>query len=159
MNKLAIFFRESRVGRFFIPLGIILIVFSVFLFIITEHNKDYIKVEATVSKANLAQEATIDSEGNHVDATYNIYVKYTVDGKNYDELLGELSGYKEGDKITIVYNPNNPKEISQPSSIFLAIGVLVAGIGALVYGIISSINSIKKYKELKKQEEGWKNNE
>lgn len=159
MNKIAIFFRESRVGRFFIPLGIILIIFSIMLFMVGEHNKNYIKIESTVSKVELVKEATYDSEGNREEAMYTIFVKYTVDGKEYDTELGEMYEHKVGDKITIVYNPENPNEISQPSSLIFNIIILVVGCASLVFGIISSVKSIKKYKELKAQEESWKNGE
>ena len=157
MNGIATFFRESKTARFLIPLGIILIIMSILLFVIGNHNKNYIKIESTVSKVELVKEETTDSEGNTDEAIYNIYVKYTVDGKEYDTELGEMSKRKVGDKITIVYNPNNPSEISQPSSIILNICLLVGGIVSLAGGIISSINAVKRYKKMKKQEEGWNN--
>lgn len=157
MNNIATIFRESRVGRFFIPLGIILIVVSIFLFNIGEHNKNYIEIESEVSKTNLVEEAHTDYDGNYVDATYEVYVKYTVDGKEYETLFGELPNRKVGDKITIVYNPEDPNEISSPSSIIFTIGVLVAGIASLVGGIISVVRAVKKHKAMKAQEEGWAN--
>ena len=157
MNGIATFFRESKTARFLIPLGIILIIMSILLFVIGNHNKNYIKIESTVSKVELVKEETTDSEGNTEEAIYDIYVKYTVDGKEYDTELGEMPERKVGDKITIVYNPNNPSEISQPSSIILNICLLVGGIVSLVGGIISSINAVKRYKKMKKQEEGWNN--
>ena len=157
MNDLATFFRESRVARFFIPAGIFLIIFSILLFVIDNQNKNYIKTEAVVSKIKLAEEEHTDSEGNHLEATYTVFVKYTVEGKEYEEELGILSGYKEGDKVIITYNPSDPSQISQPSSIILAIGVLLAGIASLVGGIISAIRAVQKHKAMKTQEEGWKN--
>ena len=157
MNGIATFFRESKTARFLIPLGIILIIMSILLFVIGNHNKNYIKIESTVSKVELVKEETTDSEGNTEEAIYDIYVKYTVDGKEYDTELGEMPERKVGDKITIVYNPDNPSEISQPSSIILNICLLVGGIVSLVGGIISSINAVKRYKKMKKQEEGWNN--
>jgi hypothetical protein len=157
MNGIATFFRESKTARFLIPLGIILIIVSILLFIIGNNNKNYIKIESTVSKVELVKEETTDSEGNTEEAIYDIYVKYTVDGKEYDTELGEMSKRKVGDKITIVYNPDNPSEISQPSSIILNICLLVGGIVSLVGGIISSINAVKRYKKMKTQEEGWNN--
>lgn len=157
MNNIATFFRESRIGRFFIPLGIILIIFSIFLFIIDKQNKDYIETIATVSNVELVEESYTDVDGNLVEATYKVFVKYTVNEKEYNEELGELSGYKKGDKIKIVYNPKDPSQISQPSSIYLAIGMLIAGIASLVGGIISIIIMIKNHKELKEQEKSWNN--
>ena len=157
MNSIATFLRESRTARFLIPLGVILIVFSIFLFIIQDHNKNYIATEGVVSKTELAEQAYTDTDGNYVEATYKVYVKYTAEGKEYEEVLGELSGYKKGDKIKITYNPEDPSQISQPSSLIFNIILLAGGIAALVGGVVSAINAVKKHKELKKQEEGWNN--
>lgn len=157
MNKLFTFFRETGTGRFFIPAGIFLIIFSIALFVIGNKHKGFIKTTAIVSRTELVEEAYTDDNGDRVEATYNVYVKYTVDGTEYDEMLGEMSSFKKGDKITIVYNPKNPSEISQPVGIILPLGMLIAGIAALVGGIISIIRAIKKHNALKEQEKGWAN--
>ena len=157
MNNIFKFFRESRTARMLIPMGIMFIVIGVFLFIIDNNTKNYIKTEGIVSKAELVEEESIDADGNHIDATYDVYVKYTVDGKEYDELLGTISGYKEGDKIIIAYNPEKPNEITQQTGIIVPIVLVVAGIASLIGGVVSAKNAIKKNKELKIQEESWKN--
>ena len=157
MNKLATFFRESTTARFFIPLGIILIVFGVIMFMINKENQNYIEIEAVVSKTELAEEAHYDNDNNYVEATYIVYVKYTVDGKEYDEELGELSGYKKDQKVTIYYNPQDPSKITQTKSLILPIAFIVAGIASLVGGIISGLNAIKRVKKMKEQERSWAN--
>ena len=157
MNKIATFFRESMTARFFIPVGIVLIIFGIASFIINSNNSNYIKVDAIVSKIELAQEAHLDENDNHVDATYNVYVKYTVDGKEYDTELGEFSNYKKGDKITIYYNPDDPSKITQTKSLILPIVITIGGIASLTFGIISGVNAIKKIKRMKEQEKGWAN--
>ena len=157
MNKVATFFRESITARFFIPLGIFLIIFGVIMFNINKGNQNYIEIEALVSKAELVQDSYIDGNGNTVDATYNVYVKYTVDEKEYDEQLGELSGYKENDKITIYYNPDDPSQITQSKSLVLPIVFIIAGIASLVGGVMSGLKAIDKQKKLKEQERNWKN--
>lgn len=157
MNNISTFFRESSFGRFFIPLGLILIVFSIFFFITADHNKNYVATDGIVSRVELVEDEHTDVDGNHVEATYRVFVKYTVDGEEYDEELGELSGIKVGDKIKITYNPENPREISQPIGMILPIILLLAGIAALVSGIISIIRAIKKHKAMKEQEKGLAN--
>ena len=157
MDGIATFFRESRTARFFIPLGIILIIVGIFLFISDNHNKDYIKTEATVSRVVLVKEETYDAEGNRDEAMYRIYVKYTVDGKEYDNELGEMFEHKVGDKINIVYNPNNPNEISQPSNIIFNLVFLIGGVASLVGGTISAVNAVKRHKKMKEQERSWEN--
>ena len=111
MNKLFTFFRESQVARFLIPLGLILTIFGVIVLSINLKNQNYIKTDATISSVELVEEAHTDANGDVVQATYKIKVKYTVDSKEYEEELGELPGeYKVGSKMTIYYNPDNPKE-------------------------------------------------
>ena len=159
MNKIATFFRESMVARFLIPAGIFMIIFSIIMFVVMHNNKNYIETSAIVSRIELSQKAYTEQDGEHHDATYNVYVKYTVDEKEYEEYFGEFSNYKTGDKLTISYNPDDPTKISQPVSIIWPIAILLGGIAALVGGIVSAYKTIKKHQAMKLQEEGWKNGE
>lgn len=157
MNGVATFFRESRVARFFIPAGLILIAFGIAVFIINTKNSDYIKAESIVSKVQLAQEAYLDTDGNLVEATYDITVKYTVDGKEYEAELSGLSKREVGDKMTIYYNPSDPSQITQTKSLILPIAIILSGIASLIGGIISAINAMKRHKKMKEQERSWEN--
>ena len=157
MNSIATFFRESGTARFLIPLGIILIVFGVIMFVSDDHNKNYIEIEATVSKSTLVKEETTDAEGNVESAEYDTFVKYTVDEKEYETELGITFEHKVGEKIKIVYNPKDPSVISQPASPIINTIVLVSGVGILVGGIISAVNAVNRYKKMKEQEESWAN--
>ena len=157
MNKIIMFFRESITARFFMPLGIILIVFGVIIFGINKENQNYIKTNAIVSRMDLVRESYIDENHNEVEATYNVYVKYSVDGKEYEEELGELSGYKENQEITIYYNPDDPVKITQTKSLVLPIVMILFGFVSFVGGIISGLNAIKKIKKMSDQEREWNN--
>ena len=157
MNGIATFFRESRTARFLIPLGIILIVFSIFFFNSDKHNKDYIETEATVSKAILVKAETRDYEGNTEPAEYDIFVKYTVNGREYETKLGQMYEQKVGKKIKIVYDPTNPNNISQPASPILNFALLIGGIVALVGGIVSALDAVKRHKKMKEQEASFNN--
>lgn len=156
MNKLATFFRDFSAARFFIPAGIILLIVSVFVFKGVDHAKDFIKTEAVVTRADLFEEEYVDDQGDHHEATYDVYVKYTVDGKGYEEEYGVFPGYSVGDKVTISYNPNDPAEIAQPNTIVLPIVIAALGAVFLIGGILSTVKTIKKRKALRIQEEGWK---
>ena len=105
----------------------------------------------------LSQEEYTDIDGNRVDATYNVTVKYTVDGKEYDAKLDDVSEYNVGDKMKIYYNPKDPSQITQTKSLIIPIVIVVAGIISLVGGIMSGLNAIKRYKKMKEQERGWNN--
>ena len=156
MNNVFKFFRETSTGRFFIPLGIILVIFGIVFLFSINNSKNFIKTEAVVSKLELFEEAYNNGD-TEFDATYTVYVKYTVDGVDYEEEYGVFSDYKENDKVTIAYNPDNPKEIVQPNSIILPIILIILGILSFTFGVISLVKSIKKYKKLKLQEKEWEN--
>ena len=160
MNKMFTFFRESQVARMLIPVGLIAMIFGVVVLVINLKNQNYVKVESTISKVELAEEAHTDAVGDPVAATYKVFVKYTVDGKEYEKELGELSGnYKEGEKMAIYYNPENPNEITQTNSLILPIVLIAGGVGAFVGGIVSGVNAIKRHKKMKEQEKEWAKNE
>ena len=127
------------------------------MFMINKENQNYIKTEAVVSRTELVEESYIDENDNTVEATYKVYVKYTVDGKEYEEELGVLSGYKKDQKITIYYNPQDPSKITQTKSLILPIAFVIAGMMSLTGGIMSGLNAIKRVKKMKEQERSWKN--
>ena len=149
--------RATYVGRALIPIGLILMVVSIFVFRSVDHTSSFKKTESVVSRLEPAEDEYTDDQGQHHDATDHVYIKYTVDGKEYEEEFGVFSGYKIGDKISICYNPSNPKEISSPATILLPILMLGAGAAAFIGGIISLIRAAKKQKALKNQEEVWTN--
>ena len=159
MNKFATFMRESVSARFFIPVGIILIIFGIIAFVITIKNQNYIEVEATITNIVLQEEEHLDNEGNRVEATYKFDIKYTVDGKEYTSDLDNMFKQNIGDKITIYYNPKDPSQITQTKSIIFPIIIIVAGIASLVGGIVSAVNAVKRHKKMEKQERSWANNE
>ena len=157
MNKIAFILRESQTARFFIPAGIMIIIFSVIFFNASVQNNNYIKTESTVRNVVMDEEAHTDANGDHVDASYTVTVKYTVDGSEYEADLSGLSEYKEGDKMTIYYNPDDPSLITQTKSLVIPLIIIAAGLAMLVGGILSAANAVKRYKRMKEQEEEWGN--
>ena len=158
MNKIVTFLRESGPARALVPIGLILIIFGVIMFSINQKNKDYIEIKSTVSNVVVVEEAHEDADGNTVDATYNVTVKYTVGEKEYESQLDNVSKYNIGDTVTIYYNPKDPSQITMTKSIILPIILVVVGVIAFVGGIISGVKTIKKFKRMKEQEKGWGNN-
>ncbi len=152
MNNIITFFKESKPACFFIPFGIILIAFSIFLFIDDKHKNDFIETEGTISKVILVKEETIDANGNIEPAEYDVFVKYTIKGVEYETELGQMLEMQVGDKMNIVYDPRDPNNISQPGNPILNLAILIGGITALVVGIISGINALKRSKALKETE-------
>ena len=157
MNKISLVLRESRLARFLIPAGIMLLVAGVIFFTAIRKNQNYIETESTVTRVELEEEAHTDANGDRVEATYTVWVKYTVDGKEYEEDLGGMSEYKAGDKMKIYYNPEDPSQITQTKSLIIPIVILAAGAAALIAGVFSSINAIKRINKMKEQEKEWAN--
>ena len=155
MNKLATIFRESRLARFLIPAGIILVVFGMVMFGINRQNQGYVKTEATVTDVTLEEEAHKDANGNTVEATYTVRVKYTAEGREYEGELGGMSEYKVGQKMTIYYDPADPGRITMTISLILPLVLIGAGAAACVGGAVSAANAIKRYQRMKEQEEEW----
>ena len=157
MNKIFTFMRESQTARFFIPAGLILIIFGIVVFVITLNNQNYVKIKATVANVEETQETNVDDGETNITTIYNATVNYTVDGKEYTQTLDNVSKCKVGDKMDIYYNPKDPNQITQTKSIILPIVIIVAGIISLTGGIISAINAVKRHKNMKEQERSWAN--
>ena len=157
MNKLFTFMRESSTARFFIPLGLILIIFGTIMFIINTKNQNYIKTEAIVSNVKMIHDSYTDTDGNQVDASYSITIKYIVDGKEYESIIDDMPKYDVNEKTTIYYNPNNPSEFTQTKSLIIPIIIIVSGVISLTGGIVSIVNVFKNHKKMKEQERSWEN--
>ena len=155
MNRIAKFFRDYALARFLLPAGIIAIVFGMISIGPVAKRLNYPTAQATVTRAELYEEA-YDEGDTHHDATYTIFVKYAVDGVEYEEEYGIFPEIKEGETVTINYNPNDHRDIGQPNSMLLPYGIIAAGVLALAGSIYNIIRVNKKNKALKKQEEAWK---
>ena len=157
MNNLIAILRESRLARFLIPAGLILIVCGIVFFTVSKKNQDYVQTESTVTKVELEEEAHTDGSGNRVEATYVLSVKYAVNGKDYEAELSGMSGGKVGEKMTIYYNPADPSQITQTKSLIIPLIMIAAGAAGLAGGIVSAVNTVKKFKRMKEQEKEWAN--
>ena len=157
MNKMFTFMRESQTARFFIPAGLILIIFGIVVFVITLNNQNYVKIKATVANVEETQETNVDDGETNITTIYNATVNYIVDGKEYTQTLDNVSKCKVGDKMDIYYNPKDPNQITQTKSLILPSVIIFAGIASLVGGIISAVNAVKRHKKMKEQERSWAN--
>ncbi len=144
MNKLFTFFRESQTARFLIPVGLMLTIFGVIVFIINLNNQNYIKIEAIVTDVEMEEEVRADSDGNYIEEVYNVTLSYEVDGKEYSGELFNVGKHKKGDKIEAYYDPENPENITGSKSLVLPSILIVSGVISLVIGIVGGVKSIKK---------------
>ena len=155
MKKLWIAFADYGNARFFIPFGVVLMIFSLFFFDASDKTRYYKKTQAVVTSAELFEDEHYAGD-THFDATYDVYVKYTVDGKEYEGHYGVFPDMAAGDVITIGYDPDDPSQIAQPISMVIPAAMITIGAGALIFGIVSGINTYKRRKKLKEEEESWK---
>lgn len=155
MNRIARFLRDYALARFLLPAGIIAVIFGIISIGPVAKRLNYPTTQATVTRAELFEEDHYIHE-THYDATYTVFVRYTVDGVEYEEEYGVFPEMKAGETVTINYNPNDHRDIGQPNSMLLPYGIIAAGALALAGGIYDIIRVNRKNRALKKQEEEWK---
>lgn len=121
------------VGAIFIVAGLNIFISSI------EFKK--VAVEGTAIITNIQEYR--DSDG---DISYKVFVKYTVDGTEYNKQLNVYSiDMTVGKEIVIYYNPASPTVIQTSGQD--SIGLIFAGIGLLTF-VIGSIMMIIKIKRI-----------
>ena len=147
-NKLARIMKATGPMRFFLPIGIILIVFGIIMMSMTP--KSYAMTEGTVTGAKPYSDT--DSDG-HPQDYFEAEFSYTVDGKEYHN---SFSGYTEepkiGEKLDVYYDPANPEFVSNTKSTG-TIAIVMIGLGALavVASILFTVKAFRKYKAMDEQ--------
>ena len=89
------------------------------------------------------------------DVSYKIFVKYEIDGKEYQSSFGGyVIGFKPGKKVKIYYDPKNPEKIGNKSIdnmvlMFPVIGLITFIVGcSLLYKNLESELKKKKGKQI-----------
>ena len=107
MSDINRLFRRFSTPIFFLVLTIVLIIAN--SIIGGSQHKDWPSAKATIT--TIEEDVSYDAD-NHRQTEYHVYVKYSIDGKAYDEELGYFEGgFVEGKEVEIRYNPENPREI------------------------------------------------
>ena len=107
----------------FFLLGLATLCFGVYMRFF--ENNGYVKTTAIITQIDETYTGT-DSDG-HSEYDYDVYVDYTVDGKEYHGKSDLYqSNYEEGKEITIYYNPENPEEIHGDGKTF-GLYLMIAG--------------------------------
>ena len=141
-NEVARVMRNSGPARFFVPAGIVLILFGILLFAFNTNN--YIET------SGLVLEVTESVNTEDRSTQYDVKVSYTVDGKTY---IGDFSGlshqYQVGEAFTVLYDPASPNKATNSKTPSF-VGPIVIGVGVLVviYGIYATVKAFKKSKAL-----------
>lgn len=143
-NKLAKLARNTGPARFFVPVGIILIVFGALM--LATQPKEYAQTTGTVTSVERYE----DADGS---ASYDVKFTFTVDGTEYEGVFsGEFGHLKSGDTVDVYYDPNNPENVSNTDSggIIAPILIVVGGV-AIVYGVYATVKAFQKQKALDDQ--------
>ena len=123
--------RRSEVGlaKFFAVIG--MFVFVIGLIYSAKYNR-YVQTSATVVKC----EKSRSSSDDHNDWT--VTVRYSAGDKSYKRSFGSDSEYKEGDTVSVRYDPNNPLELAggkkngAHTTVFFGLAVTIV---CLIYSI------------------------
>ena len=116
------------------------VVFIVFGATSMKEMREYKPIPAVVS--HIEREWTPNGDGTDTEEI-RIFVTYTVDGKEYTEQLQNTkTNYQQGDEITVLYNPEDPTEVSGATKGIATIqfvagaALVLAGLGTLAALII-----------------------
>ncbi len=97
--------------------------------------KSYLPTDAVISKIEEHYDASAAEDGSQY--SYDVTVRYRVDGKEYEGPLGyHQDGYEEGQTVAIRYNPEDPGKIVTASKGF-AIYLVIIGPLLLVGAVIN----------------------
>ncbi|MBO4356276.1 MAG: DUF3592 domain-containing protein [Clostridia bacterium] len=143
MNKLARFLRNTGPARFFLPLGVFLIVFGIIMLVTSP--KEYSETTGIIKE--------IKEDVEDGSTVYDVYFEYTVDGISYPNCFENLGkGYSVGDEIKVYYDPANPEKVSntKATGIIAPIMIVASGI-ALAYAIYATVKAFRKSKALDDQ--------
>lgn len=130
----------------FMFIGILMLIIS---FIVYKNNKKFletaVETEATIENINKYME--YDEIANENRARYDVYISYqTEDGDYYEDVkLGYYnSSMKEGQKLVICYDPENPTDIKSKEGMNIAILILsIIAVGFIFTSILVRIMGAK----------------
>ncbi len=140
-NKFARLMRDSGPARALVPIGIILIVVGI---ILLGFNTD--SFEKTVGAITAVTEADFTDDQRQYDVAFT----YEVNGKQYEGSFANLNGsFRVGDEITVYYDPENPEKITNGKlGGFFAPLMIVAGAGAIGFGVFKTVKAFQKSRRL-----------
>lgn len=128
----------SAIGLIFLIVGMSMVLYNI------NFKRNALETTAVISSI----ERYRDSDG---DTRHTVYVKYTIDGKQYEERLNYYSsGMNTGKEVPIYYNPEKPNRILAKSSYsFFIFFFPLLGLIFAVIGFVFIFNKVMKVKNRK----------
>lgn len=138
-------------GILFVIVG--LIFFAVSLFIVADGKRFSETAQETTALVTDVYKDRVRRNGK-TRTEYDVYVQYKVNGNTYnEELKGGSSTMYEGMRITVYYNPQNPRDVrsslNSDGMIFAALFALVfvavgAGVGIVPYFKMAKLRKLRE---------------
>ena len=141
-DKIARLMRDTGPARFFVPVGLILIIFGIILLGFNTDN--YLQTTGKVKEVIELPKSADEAQ------QYDVLLTYSVDGKEYGTTFSGLGKkYSAGDDITVYYDPADPEKTTNSKlGGFIPPIVIAAGAAAIGFGIYKTLSAVKKSKEL-----------
>ena len=135
--------KKTMTGIMGIVLAVVFLAVGIFVLVMGIHHLQklnagkYVETQATITKIETDVVHDPDSPGGTREE-YEITVEYTVDGKKYVSRLGETpKEFHEGMELTVLYNVDNPMDVTLPGTtgaiIMIAMGVVAALAGVVMF--------------------------
>ena len=132
----------------FLLAGITLIVFGVLLglFGLNKYKKINTYTKSTGIITRIDEEETTDANGE-TETSHTVYVKHTVDGKEYEGQFDEYnSSFSEGTEVDLAYNPKDPSDFVSTSTGILKV-LLVGSPVMILVGLLCFIIFVVRKKK------------
>ena len=106
------------------------------------HAGKYTETQATITKIETTEVSDSDAPGG-IREDYEITVEYTVDGKKVVSLLRETpKEFYEGMELTVIYNIDNPTDVTLPgpTGAYIMIGM---GVVAILISVVMFLRRLR----------------
>lgn len=132
------FYNKPKAIAALISAWVIFIAGAVLLICAKIKCKDYIKTDAVI--------VYIDKTNEHDTAVY----RYTARGKTFETLVEQKlwTTKKEGDHVTVRYDPNDPEKPENTSENTLILGVTLA------FGVSAAVSTIEMIRRIRAEDDG-----
>lgn len=132
--------QKIRMGIGFAVAGALFLAMGIFFLLNGANKADFAQASATIARIETFYDTVSESESGRT------FVDYTVDGTTYRgiELGSWSSSMKEGDKVNILYDVNDPGNITTKGGLLVPYVAILAGLAALVFGVVTLRGGVSK---------------